>query len=76
MIFRLKVKRGWDQACEKAEIAFGACGILRGQTVRLCSVEMSTSHLLTLELAPCERGESEALPQIKFWLRSMIRAHR
>jgi acyl-CoA reductase-like NAD-dependent aldehyde dehydrogenase len=73
MVIRLRVKRGWDRACEKAEIAFGAVGVLQGQSVRLSSVEMSLSHLLTLTFTPSTEAGSQL---VKYWLKAMIRDHR
>ncbi len=75
MVFRMRVKRGWDQACDKAEIAFGAVGMLGGRPHRLAQVTMSLSHDLTLVFVPC-REDAEANGYFRYWLRSLIRSHR
>jgi hypothetical protein len=74
--FRMRVKRDWDGACEKAEIAMGAVGIWQGKIVGVTSVLMTMSHVLELEFCELEPLAEERLPQIKFWLASMIRRHR
>jgi len=76
MKFRMRVKRDWDGACEKAETALCAVGIWRGKIVGVTSVEMTMSHVLTLEFCELEPRGKESLPPIKFWLASMIRRHR
>lgn len=76
MKFRLRVKRDWDGACEKAETALCAVGIWQGKIVGVTSVEMTMSHVLTLEFCELEPRGIERLPSIKFWLASMIRRHR
>ncbi len=78
MVFKLKVKRGWDQACEKTEIALGAVGMLRGKPAMLVSVEMNTSHVLKLRFDSNNWGSS-ILPhsmKISHWLKAIIKAHR
>jgi hypothetical protein len=78
MVFRLKVKRGWDQACEKAYIAFGGHGMFRGKPARLMSVEMSASHILTLRFELYEFADASVKEPVcvRHWLRAMIRSHR
>jgi hypothetical protein len=77
MVFRMKVKRDWDRACEKAEIALGAIGVLNGVPAMLVSVEMSLSHVITLEFLCGEFvASSHSSKQIKYWLRSFVRSHR
>jgi hypothetical protein len=77
MVFRIKVTRDWEIACQKAEIALGAIGVLHGMPAMLVSVEMNKSHVIKLEFL-C--GQFVAGPhsskQIKYWLRAFVRSHR
>jgi hypothetical protein len=73
----MKVKRDWDRACEKAEIALGAIGVLHGMPAMLVSLEMSLSHVIKLEFFCGEFvAGSHSSKQIKYWLRSFVRSHR
>jgi len=73
MKVRLRIRRGFDKACERAYMAWSGTGWLNGKSVRLGGVESTQSHDLILTFVPCFDAEAT---ELKYWIRAMIKLHR
>jgi hypothetical protein len=76
MKLKMKVRRNWDEACEKAMDMIGIPCAFGNRYYKVASVEMSLSHHLVVEIVRHHGWNCYDDSKVKYWWRQMLRCHR